>query len=69
MQTAGAGLLLVGCCLLVPLVIGAACVIAVGLLAELALIAGAVVLVIFALQRHRSSRCGCRGMSPEAEQE
>ena len=53
----GAGLALVVCCVLAPLLIGAAWMLALGPLVEALLIGVAVVLGAMALRRHRANRC------------
>jgi Ca2+/H+ antiporter len=53
----GAGLALVVCCLLAPLLIGAAWMLALGPPVEALLIGVAVVLAAIALRRHRANRC------------
>jgi membrane protein implicated in regulation of membrane protease activity len=53
----GAGLALIVCCVLAPLLIGAAWVLAFGPPVEALLIGVAVVLAAMALRRHRANRC------------
>ncbi len=61
----GAGLALVACCLVAPVLLGAL-MMALGLAIEAALVAAALVLGAIALRRHRANRadgaclCGCR---------
>ncbi len=52
-----AGLAVAVCCVLAPLVIGAAWMLALGPPVEALLIAAAVVLGAMALRRHRANRC------------
>jgi hypothetical protein len=52
-----AGLALVVCCVLAPVLIGAAWMLALGPLVEALLIGVAVVLGVVALRRHRANRC------------
>jgi hypothetical protein len=53
----GAGLALVVCCVLAPVLIGAAWLLALAPLVEALLIGVAVVLGAMALRRHRANRC------------
>lgn len=53
----GAGLALAVCCVLAPVLIGAAWMLALGPVVEALLIGVAVVLGAVALRRHRASRC------------
>jgi len=53
----GAGLALIVCCVLAPLLIGAAWILALGPLVEALLIGAAVIVGAVALRRHRANRC------------
>lgn len=50
---------LVACCVVGPLLIGVACVLAVGVVAELAAVAAVLALVALALRRRAASRRCC----------
>lgn len=53
------GALLIGCCVIAPLLIGAACAFSIGVFGELAIVAGALAIVGLALRRRRASRSCC----------
>ncbi|HEY0391430.1 MAG TPA: hypothetical protein VGC63_06965 [Solirubrobacterales bacterium] len=51
--------LLISCCVAAPLLIGAACVISIGLLGELAVVGALLAIAAFALWRARAARSCC----------
>ncbi|MDX6603158.1 MAG: hypothetical protein QOF13_2360 [Solirubrobacterales bacterium] len=53
------GALLLGCCVVGPLLIGAACVLSIGMVGELAVVGALLAIVAFALWRGRVSRNCC----------
>lgn len=50
---------LIACCVVGPLLVGAACVFAVGVVGELAVVAAVLALVVLALRRRAASRKCC----------
>ncbi len=53
------GVFLIGCCVVGPLLIGAACVSAIGMVGELAVIGAVLAISAFALWRVRAGRKNC----------